>query len=958
MKKVLTLVLSLILGFSVILPVFASQVIQFTAEEVQFIHDHPIIRLGVDPNFIPYEFIDTDGSYAGMASDYLKIITEQTGLQFSVISGLTWSQAYEKGVLKQLDMLPAVGKTVEREKYFLFGEPYLSFRRVIFVRSDETKIRGIDDLAGLSVAVQISSSHQDYLSTFPNINLSLYDSVEEAIKALSEGKERIFVGNLATTSYLIKKTGISNLKYMTINSQEETFLYFAIRNDWPLLQSIMNKALAAVTKKEKITIQNQWLGLNESTDYSGLIRNILIGGAILLMLIGISFYWITRLRKEIRHRKLIEEELKVAKRDAEIANLSKTTFLARMSHEIRTPLHAITGISYLAKRNELTSVQSGYFDKIIHAADDMLTIINDILDINKVESGKTEIEKVPFFIDDMLEHLITLVVQRANEQKIKFEVHRDPSIPERLIGDSKRLQQILLNLLNNAVKFTNKGFVTLNIEKLIEHDGRCMISFEIKDSGIGMTQEQIEKVFTPYNQADASINRRYGGSGLGLSIAKSLVELMSGTIEVTSELEVGTTFEVEIAFDVAPSDPAVKPRSSDTRLSGLNILFLSQDELNRSVVNNYLESFKVQTKIVTTQEEAIKEIRLSFNKPIGRYSMLLLDDDSIDHEGCEIAAQVKALKGAETLKTMLMVEMADDRIVEIHRNPNIDFLLTKPIIPSLLFNAMIEIFRLQRDYPKAHGQTKRTSNPYRVLVVDDNQTNRWIAQTVLTDVGMQVTTCENGLIALKMIQSGEKHFDIILMDLHMPVMDGAEATRCIRKLGNAVPVVSMTADIVSTSEESLLDVGFDATISKPFSPEKLIELIEKLLKDVVTQEPVAEQELKEKEKGSLDTEIGLRNIGANLELYRKILDIYRMENKETKQWFLRLLENGDVEELIQLIHKLKGSTGTIGATHLYDVCVSIHKALKEGNLYLVETMKNDFIEAFDSLMDEIEKQLL
>ncbi|MGB7595804.1 MAG: transporter substrate-binding domain-containing protein, partial [Erysipelotrichaceae bacterium] len=768
MKKVLTIVLSLMLGFSAMLPVFASQAIQFTAEEVQFIHDHPIIRLGVDPNFIPYEFIDTDGSYAGMASDYLKIIAERTGLQFSVVKDLTWSQAYEKGVLKQLDMLPSVGKTIEREKYFLFSDPYLSFRRVIFVRSDETKIHGIADLANLSVAVQMNSSHQDYLATFPKINLSLYGTVEEAIKALSEGKERVFVGNLATTSYLIKKAGITNLKYMTIDSQEETFLYFAVRNDWPILKTILNKALATITDKEKITIQNQWLGLNETTDYSGLIRNILIGGAILLLLIGVSFYWITRLRKEIGRRKIVEEELKIAKQDAEIANQTKTSFLARMSHEIRTPLHAITGISYLAERSELTSVQRGYFDKIIHAADDMLNIINDILDINKVESGKTEIEKVPFYIDDMLDHLITLVVQRANEQKIKFEVHRDPAIGERLIGDPKRLQQILLNLLNNAVKFTNKGYVSLDIEKLIEHDGRCLISFEIKDTGIGMSQEQIDKVFTPYTQADASISRRYGGSGLGLSIAKNLVELMSGTIEVTSELDVGTTFNVEIAFDIAPPDPSMKSRNSDTRLAKLGVLLLSGDEMGRSIVSSYLASFKVRVKIVATPEEAIEEIRLSFNQPIDKYSMLLLDDESLDRQGIDIAAKVKALKGAETLKTMLMVEMADDRIAEIHRNPNIDFLLTKPIIPSLLFNAMIEIFRLQSDYPAVIRSTVRKTNPYCVLVVDDNQTNRWIAQTVLTDAGMHVTTCENGLIAFEMIQADERHFDIILMDLHMP----------------------------------------------------------------------------------------------------------------------------------------------------------------------------------------------
>ncbi len=962
MKKVLTLGLCLLLGFSAFLPVAASQAIQFSAEEVQFISDHPNIRLGVDPGFIPYEFIDTDGSYVGMAADYLKIISERTGLQFEVQPDLTWSQAYEKGVLRELDMLPAVGKTTDREKYFNYSQPYISFRRVLFVRSDETKIQGLDDLKNLSVAVQRNSSHHDNLASL-NINLSLYDTVEAAIKALSEGKEVAFVGNLATTSYLLKKTGITNLKYMTIDSQEETFLYFAVRKDWPILIAILNKALNSITDKEKITIQNQWIGLTESKDYSGLIRNILIGALILSLLIAVSFYWITRLRKEIKQRKLIEDQLSVAKREADNANQSKTQFLARMSHEIRTPLHAVTAIAYLAKRSELTTVQRSYFDKIIHAADDMLGIINDILDINKVESGKTEIEKVPFFIDDILDHLITLVGQRANEQKIKFEMHRDPTIPERLLGDPKRLQQILLNLLNNAVKFTQQGSVSLYVEKINESDGKIQISFDIKDTGIGMSQDQVAKVFTPYTQADASISRKYGGSGLGLSIAKNFVELMAGTMTVQSELNVGTTFSVEITFEIAPDDPDVLPRNVDARLTGLNVLFVSDDEFNRSVVINYFNSFKIQTKTVASSKEAFEEIRLSFNHPFRRYSMVLIDDESIQRKGCDTAARIKALHGAEMLKTMLMVEMADDRISDLHRNPNIDFLLTKPIIPSLLFNAMIEIFRLNRDYPKVKEQTKYEANPYRVLVVDDNQTNRWIAQSVLEDVGMIVSTCEDGQAALDLMTSDPSQFDILLMDMHMPVMDGAEATRKIRELGVTLPIVSMTADVVTTSPEKLLNAGFNSSISKPFNPEDLIHLIGHLLKDVVFDKPhqtestIQSQSTKTSGLSDLDESLGLLNTGGNKDLYRKILDIYRLENNETKLWFNRLSDNGDVAELIQLVHKLKGSTGTIGAKRLYDLCVNIHKALKEGDMKFVESSREDFNRAFDRLIDAINTYL-
>ena len=343
-------------------------VVSLTPEEQQFIKDHPIIKLGVDPSFIPYEFFDADGKYKGIAADYIDLICKKTGLNMVVTSGLTWTQAYEQAVNKTLDVLPCVVKTEERSKYFLFSDPYISFQRVIFVRKDNTDIKSFSDLSGKNVAVQKNSSHNSFMKEYRDISLSLYPTVQEALEAVSTGKETTFVGNLATTAYLIESMGITNLKYVDINIDGNDQVYFAVRNDWPLLVSIINKGLTSITEEEKISIRDRWLGVENEVDYSKVWQvGGIIGGVILFILV-ISVFWIIRLRKEVGFRKRVQDELHIAKEYAETANQVKSAFLARMSHEIRTPLNAITGFAYLAKKSDNSSTQQLYLDKITDAS--------------------------------------------------------------------------------------------------------------------------------------------------------------------------------------------------------------------------------------------------------------------------------------------------------------------------------------------------------------------------------------------------------------------------------------------------------------------------------------------------------------------------------------------------------------------------------------------------------------
>jgi two-component system sensor histidine kinase/response regulator len=301
---------------------------------------------------------------------------------------------------------------------------------------------------------------------------------------------------------------------------------------------------------KKIAIYNKWVELDTDIDYGPIIRILLIIGAIIAVVISVSFFWIVRLRKEIQRRKQIHVDLEKAKLEADKANEYKSSFMARMSHEIRTPLNAITGISYLLKKTEITLTQSMYIDRIIQAANSMLSIINDILDFSKIEAGKVQLEITSFSMDQVIQDVVNIVSYKINEQGIGFRLSKDPFVPNWFFGDSKRIEQILFNVMNNAVKFTSEGEVSLEIRLVAKENNKYHISFTINDTGIGMTEEQINRLFAPFEQGDSSINRHFGGSGLGLSIVKNLVDMMGGEIKVFSTPGEGTTFIIQLSLDI------------------------------------------------------------------------------------------------------------------------------------------------------------------------------------------------------------------------------------------------------------------------------------------------------------------------------------------------------------------------------------------------------------------------
>ncbi|MFA6983375.1 MAG: transporter substrate-binding domain-containing protein [Sedimentibacter sp.] len=818
MRKVFLLLIILISISSILAPCYAAGEIDWTEDEVDFINKHPVITLGVDPGFVPFEFIDIDDEYKGIAADYILLISEKIGIKFEVVKGLTWHDAYNMTLLGEIDVLPAISKTEERERLFIFTEPYYYSKRVIVTKDTEMDITGIEDLEGLFVAVQRDSSHHSYLLSNPKINLSLYESTEEALKAVENGSERVLLANIATTNYLIRTTGLTNLKITAFESEEQQALYFAVRKDLPVLESILNKTLHTITEEEKIIINNKWVSLEQDKDYSSIIRIISIIGVLGAVVMAVSFYWIILLKKEIQKRELIQIDLEKAKSEADEANKYKSNFMARMSHEIRTPLNAITGMTYLLKETQLTSIQNMYADRIVLASSTMLNIINDILDFSKIEAGKEELEITTFNLDEIINNVVNIVSYKFDEQGIEFKLFKDTKVPNWFFGDKNRIEQILLNVLNNAAKFTDSGYVHLSVRLIEKEKEKYHLAFCIKDTGIGMNEEQVKNLFVPFTQGDISINRRFGGSGLGLSIVKNHVDLMGGQIQVSSSLGEGTTFVINLSL------------------------------------NMYKEM----------ENDIYKQTALTEEQPKEKEDII---------------------------------------------------------------------------------QTK-LKKKQSVLVAEDNKTNQLIIKSLLKQAGINSILAANGKEAIELYIQLKDKIDLILMDLHMPIMNGYDAAQEIRKISGSVPIAAMTADVITGVKEKCKENGIYYYISKPFEPESFIQTI----KDILMENEDNSQNLI-----ILDKELGLKNMGGDKEIYLQVIEEYYMENKYILDKLLLAVSEKRYDDAAQIVHKVKSSSGSIGAKELYNLSIKLQKALEDENEIEISLLQQKYHKVLRKLLDEVDE---
>jgi len=789
---------------------------------------------------------------------------------------------------------------------------------------------------------------------YPRINLSLYDSVEAAITAVANGTERAFVGNLATTNHLIRANGLTNLRFTAFEAEKQLALHFAVRKDWPHFISIINKALDSITQEERIAINSKWIDLESEIDYSRIIQIISIFGAFVAVVMTVSIYWIFRLKKEVRKRELIQIDLEKAKREAEDANEFKSSFMARMSHEIRTPLSAITGMAYLLKKTEISLTQSMYVDRITQASNNMLSIINDILDFSKIEAGKVELEITSFSMDQVIQDVVNIVSYKIEEQEIGFRLSKDPLIPNWFFGDQKRIEQILLNILNNAAKFTSEGEVSFDVRLVAKENEKYHLSFSVRDTGIGMTEEQIESLFMPFIQGDSTINRRFGGSGLGLSIVKNLVEMMGGKVEVFSTPGEGSTFIIHLSLDVDKEREDLYAKTfSATHFKNIRTLVLEKTGASMNLIESYLGAFGMHCELTTSQEIAVSMLEAADRKFAKSFDLFILDYDTPSEGGFEFAVSIRNNKSIpKTPKLIMLLPMMREDLFDKLNDYGIDMGIGKPIIPSILLNGILDIFKLKAvsaSHPSIREQVSpaKLERPHLVLLVEDNKTNQLIAKSILQQVGIESILAGDGKTAVELYRQHEEKIDLILMDLHMPILNGYEAAKEIRKMSTSVPIVAMTADVILGVKEKCEESGIYHYVSKPFDPDRFIQTIKEII--------LENEEESIQESTVLDQTAGLKNIGGDLEVYRQILKTYLEENQETVEKLSLAIDEKRYADAAQIVHKVKGSSGSIGAKELHTVSMELQKALIEEKEDEIQPLKDRFSGLLRKLIEEIDR---